>query len=405
MWKIHGNYYDLTDFLDKHPGGAIILNACKGDRDATAAFESYHAMSDMKKIKQIMSKYKIEGEYKSSFNFSEKGFYYLLKNKVNLYFKNKNQSHHADYYWVVKSSIQVLLYFSCFVLACYSDLDLWLRLFFSFFSGHMFIQSGFVIMHDASHLAISTSSKVNETLASIWNSLSLWDNQLWSLHHCFNHHSYTGTIYDPDTIHFKPFVRKSNKEKKSKYIFYNDVLSIFFLVFFPGMWMGQSIIYFKGLVKKKFWKMSIHSYIFLNYEFLLKMFTIFSLVYSNSFLVAYFYIVACNLTYFIFILPDHDSFETHENITYDLTKDWGELQVRNSGNFATNTLLINELFGGINYQIEHHLFPTVSHIHFPEISKIVKKTCEENNIPYVNHDTIYSAVLSVFKNFKNISKN
>ena len=119
MWKIHGNYYDLTDFLDKHPGGAIILNACKGDLDATAAFESYHALSDMKKIKQIMNKYKVEGEYKSSFNFSEKGFYYLLKNKVNLYFKNKKLSHHADYYWVVKSSIQVLLYFSCFVFKCF----------------------------------------------------------------------------------------------------------------------------------------------------------------------------------------------------------------------------------------------------------------------------------------------
>ena len=60
MWKIHGKYYDLTPYISKHPGGRIILEQSKGDNDLTAAFESYHAMSNMHKIKRIMKKFEVK---------------------------------------------------------------------------------------------------------------------------------------------------------------------------------------------------------------------------------------------------------------------------------------------------------------------------------------------------------
>ena len=70
--------------------------------------------------------------------------------------------------------------------------------------------------------------------------------------------------------------------------------------------------------------------------------------------------------------------ETQQNHIENIDgKDWGELQVRHSGNFCTQKPWVYQLFGGINYQIEHHLFPSVCHIHFPRIKPIVKKTCKE----------------------------
>ena len=77
-----------------------------------------------------------------------------------------------------------------------------------------------------------------------------------------------------------------------------------------------------------------------------------------------------------------------------------EAQIRNSGNFSTNNPYTVNLFGGINYQIEHHLFPTVCHVHLPEVAKIVKAACVEYNIPYVSHPTIVSAYLSALKKFQ-----
>ena len=63
------------------------------------------------------------------------------------------------------------------------------------------------------------------------------------------------------------------------------------------------------------------------------------------------------------------------------------------------------LFGGINYQIEHHLFPSVCHIHYPAISKIVKKTCKEFDINYVEHESIYSAMKDVVKSLIILNEN
>ena len=96
MWKIHGKIYDLNTFLNFHPGGKLILEQCKGVNDITAAFESYHAMCNIDKIKKIMEKYEIKDKtYEKEFNFDKTMFYIKLKEKVKKYFINKKINHHA----------------------------------------------------------------------------------------------------------------------------------------------------------------------------------------------------------------------------------------------------------------------------------------------------------------------
>jgi linoleoyl-CoA desaturase len=409
MWKIHGKIYDLDDFLDIHPGGRTILESSKDGIDCTASFESYHSMCDMNKINLIMKKYEI-GECENFFMFKQNGFYDVLRGRVREYFALNNLSHHCNLFWIIKASLQAILYLIFFIISCYCHkMRLLLRMFCAFFSGHMFIQYGFSVMHEASHCAISSNCKYNETLSKIWNSLALWDFQLWSKHHCYWHHSFTGTKHDPDTLHFAPIIRKSIYENSNKYCknsgYLTQKLVMFIGCIFPGLWLGQSIAYANWLYKKYLWRIKLGIYHFSFVETALKLFTLLSLIYSSSFLVAFSFIIACNITYFICIMPNHDSFETHINSTMDMTKtDWGEFQVRNSGNFATNNFLVNYCFGGINYQIEHHLFPTICHIHFPSIQCIVKKTCGEFNIQYVDNKNIYSAIKSSLINFEFISK-
>jgi linoleoyl-CoA desaturase len=77
------------------------------------------------------------------------------------------------------------------------------------------------------------------------------------------------------------------------------------------------------------------------------------------------------------------------------SKDWGELQVKESGNWGG--IIWCHLFGGINYQIEHHLFPSMYHGHYPEISPIVRQTCQEFGIPYNHQPTIIHALYDTFQ--------
>jgi linoleoyl-CoA desaturase len=411
MWNINGKKYDLYNFLDKHPGGKIILESCKNGVDSTAAFNSYHAMCDTHKIENIMQKYEVNEELPSPklFMFNKNDFYDVVRTRVKKYFVDNNLSHHCNTKWICKSIAQIILYIVPFIMACYfKGLGLFLRMFLAFFSGHMFIQYGFGVMHDASHCAVSYNPRVNEYLSSIWNSLALWDAQLWNKHHCYWHHSFTGTTKDPDTLHFLPIIRKSFQEKKYKYfdISYCPGLIILFVAFiFPGFWFGQVLAYLGWIVRGNLWRISLGIYHHHYIESLIKLFVTFSLIYSGNFCVLYSYVLACNITYFLCIMPNHDTLETHLNVVYNTKNtDWGKLQVLNSGNFATHCDFVNDCFGGINFQIEHHLFPTISHVHFPQIQSIVKQTCKEFDIPYNEQKNVYSALLSAIKNFTIISK-
>jgi linoleoyl-CoA desaturase len=92
--------------------------------------------------------------------------------------------------------------------------------------------------------------------------------------------------------------------------------------------------------------------------------------------------------------------------------DWGELQVRSSADHSLKQTWLNYFIwhiygnkylnklGGMNFQIEHHLFPAVSHCHYLEISKIVRETCSEFSIPYPENETW----LDCFKGYYEVVK-
>ncbi len=76
---------------------------------------------------------------------------------------------------------------------------------------------------------------------------------------------------------------------------------------------------------------------------------------------------------------------------------WAEHQVRTTANFAPGNGFLTWYLGGLNYQIEHHLFPKVCHVHYPALSPIVSATCREFGIPYQSHRTVRGAVASHFR--------
>jgi len=73
---------------------------------------------------------------------------------------------------------------------------------------------------------------------------------------------------------------------------------------------------------------------------------------------------------------------------------WFIHQIKTTANFSLKNKLVHFVCGGLNFQIEHHLFPKVSHIHYPKLSKIVKETCEKFNIDYNTFPTLKEAIKS-----------
>ncbi len=88
-----------------------------------------------------------------------------------------------------------------------------------------------------------------------------------------------------------------------------------------------------------------------------------------------------------------------------IKEEWMVHQLNTTVDFAPRNWLLTWYVGGLNYQIEHHLFPKVCHVHYPAISKVVREVCEKFEVPYRAHRTFFSAVRSHFRLLRDLGKN
>jgi len=122
--------------------------------------------------------------------------------------------------------------------------------------------------------------------------------------------------------------------------------------------------------------------------------------YGWSYLIPYITIQAIGGAYLSFtFIVSHNTLEIDQT-HLPAQGDWAEQQIRQSSNWGAASWLCNFLTGGLNQQIEHHLFPCVSHRHYPALSVIVRKKCAERGIPYVDYPTFYDNCLSLFLHLK-----
>ena len=80
----------------------------------------------------------------------------------------------------------------------------------------------------------------------------------------------------------------------------------------------------------------------------------------------------------------------------NIKNNWAIHQLKTTVNFASSNKLVNWFTGGLNHQIEHHIFPDISHVHYSNIAEIVKKTVKEFKLPYNEFKTTKDAIIAHF---------
>lgn len=93
-----------------------------------------------------------------------------------------------------------------------------------------------------------------------------------------------------------------------------------------------------------------------------------------------------------------------EEVTNRIENEWAIHQVETTVDFARTSRLISWYTGGLNYQIEHHLFPQICHLHYPALSQIVEETSKEFGVRYTAHDTLGAAVGSHYRLLKTLGR-
>lgn len=335
-----------------------------------------------------------------------------LRKRVNDYFKDNNISRNANSLMIFKTVVILLVYATTYALALSNILSPWALLGVVLLHGFATALIGLNIAHDAIHGAYSSSPKVNKFLGALFNVIGANDYN-WSISHNMVHHTFTNIPDHDGDIDQVPVIRTNPNQDLWKMHRFQHVY-IFFLYMLSSLsWvmMKDYVILSKdkvgGLTKPKTPTKEI-----------IRLFG-YKLVYYTLFLIIP--ILVINLPWYMIVLG-FVLMHLVEGLTLALIfqvshiiegvsflkpdekgvmeNSWAAHQVLTSANYGMNSPTVVFLTGGLNFQIEHHLFPNICHIHYPNIAPIVKQTAEEFGLRYVEYKTFMDALRSHARTLK-----
>lgn len=346
-------------------------------------------------------------------------FFPTLKKRVEAYFIENNISRHANATMVIKTIVLFTGYLLPFILMLVFQPSFGICLALWALIGICHAGIGMSVMHDANHGAYSSNARVNTLLG---HSLNLLGGMVsnWKLQHNILHHTYTNVAHMDDDIDDKLIMRFSPHTTLKKYHRWQFIFSFFFYGIITLYWVTlkdfvqlnrytkegvnsakkrqNRMTFLKIVVNKIFYfSLFIGLPIFLGlpvYQvvlgFLLKHFI-------SGIILTVVFQLAHTVEGTSHPLPDENGV---------IANDWAIHQMNTTVNFARHNKLISWYVGGLNFQVEHHLFTRICHVHYPAIAEITKATAEEFGVPYLENKTFGEALrshISVLRRFGTVT--
>ncbi len=337
-------------------------------------------------------------------------FFKVLRIRVNQHFLDNKLSKHADFNMKFKTIFMLCLYTIPLVLMLTGLVtSLWAVMLMWVIMGFGMSGIGLSIMHDANHGSYSSNPKINYALGYAINFTGGYHVN-WIIQHNVLHHSFTNVHgFDEDidkgVMRFSP-----NQEHKSFFRF-----QAFYAPFLYGLmtiyWLliKDFQLLFRYDKKELFegqgltFQNALAQILFNKTWYLLLILVLPMLIIDLpwwqillGFLLMQF---ICGLILAFIFQPAHVLESTKFYVADEndsIENNWAIHQMHTTSNFASKSVFFSWFIGGLNYQIEHHLFPNICHVHYRNISKIVKATAVEFNVPYNQQKTFFSAVRSHF---------
>lgn len=396
--QVDDKVYNATALAQHHPGGELFVKAFSG-RDASEAFLSYHRRA----FPHDKMKFAYVEDAKNFRDPKNDEDYHELSKRIDQVLPKNETFAPPIYYAKAIGLILISLYLEYYIHSRRAY-----KWYLTGLLGLFFALMGLNIQHDANHGSISKIAWVNRAFGFTqnWIGGSAID---WIHQHVVQHHIFPNDVEnDPDIVgnvilRLNPIrPRGEIHASQHEYVWY--LLSVF----------GVSFIYhtYVHLVNHfhftKFSKLlqidtvyeQLTSYLFFFRWIVLPLilspsistfFNVLPLMIVGGYYLAFFFIISHNFEGAVF--HDHAYAQLNE-------KSFLRRQILTASNVGGPILCF--INGGLNYQIEHHLFPRIQHTHYPLIAPIVRKYCEEKNIPYYHFSTIQENLDSTIRHLKNL---
>jgi len=338
-------------------------------------------------------------------------FFRELRMRVNNYFTENNMSPKGNTHMVIKSVFMICLYFIPLAFLVSGAIqNTWLMFGIWILMGLGMAGIGLSIMHDANHGSYSENRTINRIMGYLVNFLGAFHVN-WILQHNVQHHSFTNIDGHDGDIENK-FFRFAPQQPRKKLFKYQIYYAPFLYGLMTLFWYTAKdfIDIFKynkqDMLKKRGYKFGNQlTHLIVNKIWYTILTIVVPLIVIDlpwwqiiaGFLLMHY--VSGLILAMIFqpahVLEETAFFEPDENGSVE--NNWAIHQMKTTANFANKSRWFTWLIGGLNYQIEHHLFPNICHVHYRKISKIVKETAAEFNVPYYHHQTFFKAIGSHFR--------
>lgn len=342
-------------------------------------------------------------------------FFRTLKSRVDEHFESRGLDASGNRKLLIKGIIQVssaiLLYTSILVF----NPPLIITIVLSFLLGLNVAVLGFNIMHEGAHGSFSKHTWLNRVSAYSLNALG-GNSYFWKIKHNINHHTFTNVEGLDGDINVRPFLRMHEGQKRygmHRFQHYYFIV-LYGISYFAWIFFQDFQRYFTGEVAEGTrQRLSLKEHVIFWFS---------KIAYTTVFLVIPILVlglakwaigfcvlaIACGIFLSMVFQLAHavegTQFPLPNAETNKIEQEWAIHQVHTTANFATRNKAVSWLLGGLNFQVEHHLFPKVSHVHYPVINRLVKEACIEFDVQYHEYPSVYKAVASHWSHLRTLSR-
>ncbi len=345
----------------------------------------------------------------------EREFAYQVRKRVRAYFKDNNKSIYGNFNMYLKSVVILSIYLVPFIVLLTRPLSPWIALLLAVIMGIGEAGVGMSIMHDGVHHAYSSKKWVNDLASS---TMFLLGSNIfnWKIQHNIKHHTFTNIYnYDPNISNLK-IIRLCQYGPLKKYHRFQHIYAfpLYGLMTFSRLFgeIGVLLEYNKkGITREQnvnpTWQLLklisikiVYFAVILGLPLYFTDFTFWQII--IGFIVLH--VTAGMIMSTVFQMA-HVVEGTNQVITdkdHQIKNDWLVHQLNTTSDFGRKNGLFSWYIGGLDFQIEHHIFQNICHIHYPAIAGIIKTTAEEYGFTYNLKPNVFSALASHFRRLKEL---
>lgn len=341
---------------------------------------------------------------KYTFDKGSSRFFPALKERVDRYFAENGLHPTGNRRLLTKGIIQVLFGVVIYGVLVFFTPPAIAAVFLCVLFGINLAVIGFNVMHEGGHQTFSRHPWMNEVTAYSLNALG-GITYYWKIKHNINHHTFTNVEGIDSDIDVKPFMRLHHDQPWRWFHRFQHIYWIFLYAISYIAWIFYEDFqkYFEGRLsaasEKNRMPLKEHFVFWFTKLMYVTVYMLIPILMAGfvPWLIGFIIVTfVCGLTTSIVFQLAHvvEGTEFHTVKDAQGRHEWAVHQVVSTSNFATRSKTLHWFLGGLNFQVEHHLFPRISHIHYPAINQYVKEVCREYKVAYNESRSMLGAIRS-----------